>query len=524
MRRGFLAAAGVCVQQPLLYFLMAVILALPPVFLTVLPASDVASRYAPMAAAFADGEWAYAFHPRVPPLLPVLGGVFAFLFRCDGFLGVRLASLLLYAFAVFPLFALFRRILPLRAACWGVLFYLFCHPLLQYAGEGLRDNGKTLALALAAWALLSLWGSPRRLRYYLWLGAGIGIGSLFRTELLVAAGLLLPVAAIRECLKKQVPWRTFAGGVVALLLLLPVVAVNRHFTGYPVPDVRLAAWLQQREKRAVAAPAAAPARGAAVSGRAAPAEAAPPPVPRRNLGILEYLHVLFEGFYPAYLLPVLLGAAWRIRRRQWSVEESVLACVVAGNAVVTALLILLGERYFYLSKRYLLPAAPLAFGWGGYFAISLWEYCRGRWRKWFPVPVAVLIFVVCAGILYGAALGPVIRGFTSGKQCARKNAVLTCAEAFRKDYRGESRGERRFLLTNYRSNRRPFVVVPDAVDAAPMLAGGSRVFDRRMADYLVLAPEAAPPSPEWRRIAEVPGYRDERHVIWGSPAIERGGK
>lgn len=106
-------------RRPWFYFLLALMLALPLVFLTTVPPVDVASRYVPMATAFADGNWAYAFHPRVPVLFPVLGGGFVFLTGCDGFFGVKLASTLLFALAVFPLFALFLRILSRKYAVWG---------------------------------------------------------------------------------------------------------------------------------------------------------------------------------------------------------------------------------------------------------------------------------------------------------------------------------------------------------------------------------------------------------------------
>lgn len=98
-----------------------------------------------MADALAAGEWRYAFHPRVSPLLPVLGGVFSFLSGWSGFAGVKLAASLLFALAVFPLFALFKRVFSEQVACWGVLFFLFCSHVLRYAGEGLRDAGQNPA-------------------------------------------------------------------------------------------------------------------------------------------------------------------------------------------------------------------------------------------------------------------------------------------------------------------------------------------------------------------------------------------
>ena len=181
-------------RQPFFYFLAALALALPLAACTAIPSLDVAGRYAPMADALAAGEWRYAFHPRVSPLLPVLGGVFSFLSGWSGFAGVKIAASLLFALAVFPLFALFKRVFSEQVACWGVLFFLFCSHVLRYAGEGLRDAGKTLPLAIAAWALIGLRSAPRQWRYYLWLGAAFALGTAIRPELMAVIGLILVAA------------------------------------------------------------------------------------------------------------------------------------------------------------------------------------------------------------------------------------------------------------------------------------------------------------------------------------------
>ena len=64
------------------------------VWLNYLPLRDVATRYAPMAEAFAEGNFAYAFHPRVPPLQVICGGVVAWIFRCNGFIALKTVSAL----------------------------------------------------------------------------------------------------------------------------------------------------------------------------------------------------------------------------------------------------------------------------------------------------------------------------------------------------------------------------------------------------------------------------------------------
>ncbi|PWM82040.1 MAG: hypothetical protein DBX90_06470, partial [Lentisphaerae bacterium] len=78
-------------------FLLALALGLGLAAINVFPAPDVATRYAPMAEAFAAGEWKYAFHPRIPMLHQTLAGCFCWLFGISGFAGCRLAAVLVFA-------------------------------------------------------------------------------------------------------------------------------------------------------------------------------------------------------------------------------------------------------------------------------------------------------------------------------------------------------------------------------------------------------------------------------------------
>ena len=48
-----------------------------------------------------NGDWTFAFHPRVTPLLPVCAGIFVKLFSCGGFLACQLAASLLLSLCVF---------------------------------------------------------------------------------------------------------------------------------------------------------------------------------------------------------------------------------------------------------------------------------------------------------------------------------------------------------------------------------------------------------------------------------------
>lgn len=75
-------------------------------WLNPIPADDTATRYAPMAQAFAEGDWFYAFHPHSGVFFPVLSGGIAWLTGVDGFRACQVAALLLWAAAAIPLYGI----------------------------------------------------------------------------------------------------------------------------------------------------------------------------------------------------------------------------------------------------------------------------------------------------------------------------------------------------------------------------------------------------------------------------------
>ncbi|WP_273306081.1 glycosyltransferase family 39 protein [Victivallis lenta] len=509
-------------RQPFFYFLAALALALPLAACTAIPSLDVAGRYAPMADALAAGEWRYAFHPRVSPLLPVLGGVFSFLSGWSGFAGVKLAASLLFALAVFPLFALFKRVFSEQVACWGVLFFLFCSHVLRYAGEGLRDAGKTLPLAIAAWALIGLRSAPRQWRYYLWLGAAFALGTAIRPELMAVIGLILVAAFLCDCAGNRLPYRSVTAGGFGLLLLAPMFWSNYTATGYPVPDIRFIPLI--RKFAANNPPAVSvPVRPKVVL--PPPSELLPPPVKlpdavlrARQTGnrwyeAAGYLEGLFEGSYPYFLIPVLLGIGWRIRRREWNAGESVILAILIGHALLLTLQNVIADGYLGFSKRYLIPAAPLAFGWCGWSAIMLWGVLKRRFPACCNFRTACAVTALLMTALYADAFGPVIREYTSRKQSAKRLAIEKATAVIRADYRGERRTEREFTPYSYRSNRRPLVLAFDDIKPAVYLSGGSDTADPSRADYIITGRGGSAPGGSWTPLARIPGRKDEA-VVW----------
>ena len=117
--------------------------------------SDSITRYAPMADAFAQGDWCQAFHPRFGVLFPALSGALARLTGMSGEHAIQVVGVGFQALAGVPLFFLVKRIFGATVA-WGALALLFVSDdLTRYAMDGLRDPGKCLAFALMGYGAVA---------------------------------------------------------------------------------------------------------------------------------------------------------------------------------------------------------------------------------------------------------------------------------------------------------------------------------------------------------------------------------
>jgi hypothetical protein len=213
-----------------------------------IPVRDVGLRFAPMAEAFASGDWSFAFHPRVPPLFPVSAGILAYVFGLGGFTAAKIASSLFFAAGVFPLFGVFRRVFDLRTALLGALLYALCSHLLRLASSGLRESAKGFAFILAIYGLICLYQRRERLLAYIWLAIGSALLTLCRAEGLLFALIFLGFAGLLEFWrmgKPHLPWRSGLAFLLGFSLITPALMFNYHVLGYLVPEGRLAVVIER---------------------------------------------------------------------------------------------------------------------------------------------------------------------------------------------------------------------------------------------------------------------------------------
>lgn len=124
-------------------YLVLALLAFPPVF-----GWDVLVRYAPMAEAFAAGDWADAFHSRFCPLYPVMTGSLVKILGCSGLVACQITAILFWGFSFPAIWAVLRRVFDDTVAYVGGLLTYASVELFVFAVDGWRDDCRILPIAL----------------------------------------------------------------------------------------------------------------------------------------------------------------------------------------------------------------------------------------------------------------------------------------------------------------------------------------------------------------------------------------
>lgn len=531
-------------RTPWLFFSAALLLSLLLAYFADVPERDVATRYAPMAESFAAGKWAYAFHPRVPMLYPVLCGVLVRIGGITGFTAAKLVSAGCFAASVFPLFSVMRRIFGERTATGALLVYIVNPFMLRLAGTGLRENMKCLLLVLIVHAIFLIRENPDSFARYLYLGLGAGTVMITRSEMILFCGVVLFAVMFWEARwsletvradseanparKKYVPapYRSLAGTLLtAGLVFLPAV-VNYAVFGLPTPEVRYltifesvfgrAPSLADAALIAVLAPFAM-AAAAKILARIFAGKRLKPMLIACGGAFTAFLAVLFvrqmlradseimkeffltfeRAFDPLWTVPALVGLAFRLRDREFSSGEKLLLAFIAAHTGIIAIQ-LLYEQKLTFSVRYLLPVSPLGFGWT-FYGVTVIAGLAARYipRVSMRTAMTVLLSAYVLGALFHC-LGPILKDYFEPRHKAVRNGTLRLAALFRADPPAQSRAaEPKFELNVYESCAAPGMFFEDdgKYIVSAYLAGGRCVRDPDNADYYVSAQAGAPAIP-----------------------------
>lgn len=547
---------------PCLFFLAALLLAVPLAVFSDVPERDVAVRYASMAEEFAAGNWAYAFHPRIPMFHSTVSGVLVWLFGVSGFTAARIVSVLSYVLAVFPFYAVMKRIFNARIAAGALFLYVVNPFMLRYAVAGLRESTKCLLLIMMVHAILLIRENKGNFMSWLYLGGTAGLAMITRSEMILFSGLVLWGMMFWESLVRQdmrrssdgtepasrqakpfpVPIHSLVGTFVADALLFFPAAVNYAVFGYPSPETRFLTIfenlfghmpsLSEAALIAVSVPLAMAAFSMSVIWG----------IPRKRLKtvligciaffaagylaiffrevfagereeLMDFLFLNGETFNPHWSVPALLCIAVRLRTNVISCGEKILFAFIITHTLVTTGQVLFYDHSMAFSSRYLLPVSILGFGWAFYGLMIIAGFIsRSVLRRRSSVRTA-MAFLLCIYAFYGLLRGfePMLREHFAPRDSAVRLGTFRLAEIFRGKRPEQSRAKPPPLnLSRYEGSAAPGVYFERTSKycVSAYLAGGRIVHSMKHADFYVARPRLpeemqGPPGKDWFPLEEM---------------------
>lgn len=199
-------------------------------------AIDMMTRYAPMAEAFAEGNWQEFFHPRFPMLFQCCAGVLVYVTGLPGDLACILLSTCLWGVVIPWLFLVAERLFGRQCAWVTVGLYCICPMLLTWAFFGLREPLRTLGMVWCVLAILRRMDGERALGL---LCAGLFVLCLVRSDTLLQAGFLWCFYAWFDRFR----WQTWCAAAWAALSIQPLCWVTWTWLGVWLPSTQwVLAW------------------------------------------------------------------------------------------------------------------------------------------------------------------------------------------------------------------------------------------------------------------------------------------
>ena len=197
-----------------------------------LPTTDTLVRYAPMAEAFAAGNWQETFHPRFNVGMPIVAGLWHLCTGMDALSSCSIVASLAWAAAILPLFWIAERVYDRRAAWFAVLLYVASPQVEIWAQMGLREPFKILGLLLLVTGILGCENDARGWRSFTCALLGVLFLVTFKVDAIPIALLLLAVYFVARRFDRQC-W-ILAGWT--LITVQPACYLGWKWMGYWLPS------------------------------------------------------------------------------------------------------------------------------------------------------------------------------------------------------------------------------------------------------------------------------------------------
>ncbi|GEM_PF-6978865 len=177
-----------------------------------------------------------------------------------------------------------------------------------------------------------------------------------------------------------------------------------------------------------------------------------------NADWAEIFQAIWQGSYWYFTVVAVFAMAVRIVRKQWTWAESLIVCGILLHLILQIVQIYAEKRTLFLAKRYILPCAPLFFGW------TAWAFCAvysrvekhlGKRRIQF---VVIPLIVFHCGVLIFDGIYPTVKTYRiSSSKGVHKRHLQTLIPMIREDYKGTAFYPVEQRLLNYYSDKRPFI-------------------------------------------------------------------
>lgn len=195
---------------------------------------DTLCRYAPMAEAFAEGNWAEAFHPRFGTGMPVVAGLVRLVTGMDGLSSCAAVASLAWALCAIPLFSVADRMFGRTTAWFALVLYFICPQPFLWAVKGLREPFKMLGVLLSVDAVLR--GRDGGWPALAEAATALFILLTFKVDTIVMGYLIWRVFAVVDDFRL----RTWSLAALAVLMLQANCWLVYNWTGYWLPAPQIA--------------------------------------------------------------------------------------------------------------------------------------------------------------------------------------------------------------------------------------------------------------------------------------------
>ena len=198
----------------------------------------------------------------------------------------------------------------------------------------------------------------------------------------------------------------------------------------------------------------------------------------------EFLSSCFMGTFPYYSLVALAVIAYRIRAGLWKGKETLLLVMFLFFYLGLIVQILTFDHPEDVSRRYLIPFAPLLFG------FTAWGVVRFYDRLKRPLLFSVLAFFPIALLVWDITI-PVSKEYCSAWRVAENASIESVSDFIKADYKGEkNRDALPVWWYEPRFSSRPILKgAPPQLTCKVGGANWSEYFPDDPVDYLILSAE-----------------------------------